>query len=139
MVADAKGNGTQLTIGKDKRITKLGSFLRKYKIDEIPQLFNVLVGEMSIVGPRPEVPKYVQYYSDEDKKNIFTIRPGITDNSSIEFINENEMLAGVGDPEIYYTSIILPKKISAYRKYVEENSLLSDAVIMLKTVLKIFI
>ena len=106
-----------LTIGKDDRITRMGNFLRKYKLDELPQLFNVLKGEMSIVGPRPEVRKFVDHYNDEQKK-ILIVRPGITDYASILFKNENELLATVENPEIFYLNEILPIKIALNQKYI---------------------
>ena len=100
---------SQITVGKDERITKIGSFLRKYKLDEIPQLINVLIGDMSLVGPRPEVPKYVALYTDEQKE-ILKVRAGITDYASIEFSNENDLLALEKDSEKAYIEKIMPKK-----------------------------
>ncbi len=99
-----------LTTNKDTRITRSGRILRKYKLDELPQLINVLKGEMSIVGPRPEVPSYVKYYSNEQRK-ILSIKPGITDYASIAFSNESSLLAKAPDPEKYYIEIIMPQKI----------------------------
>jgi len=109
MYVDADKRGL-LTVGKDTRITSSGYYLRKYKLDELPQLFNVLTGSMSIVGPRPEVKKYVDLYTDEQKK-ILNVRPGITDLASIKYKNENDLLHTQSDPEQYYIAHIMPEKI----------------------------
>ena len=127
---------SQITVGKDGRITKLGSFLRKYKLDEIPQLINVLIGDMSLVGPRPEVPKYVALYTDEQKE-ILKVRAGITDYASIEFSDENDLLASEEDPEKAYIEKIMPKKIELNKKYLSETSVLTDIKIILLTIKKI--
>ena len=127
---------SQITVGKDGRITKIGSFLRKYKLDEIPQLINVLIGDMSLVGPRPEVPKYVALYTDEQKE-ILKVRAGITDYASIEFSNENDLLASEEDPEKAYIEKIMPKKIELNKKYLSEVSILTDIKIILLTIKKI--
>ena len=127
---------SQITVGKDERITKIGSFLRKYKLDEIPQLINVLIGDMSLVGPRPEVPKYVALYTDEQKE-ILKVRAGITDYASIEFSNENDLLASEEDPEKAYIEKIMPKKIELNKKYLSEISILTDIKIILLTIKKI--
>jgi len=127
---------SQITVGKDGRITKIGSFLRKYKLDEIPQLINVLIGNMSLVGPRPEVPKYVALYTDEQKK-ILKVKAGITDYASIEFSNENDLLASEEDPEKAYIEKIMPKKIELNKKYLSEISILTDIKIILLTIKKI--
>ena len=127
---------SQITVGKDDRITKIGSFLRKYKLDEIPQLINVLIGDMSLVGPRPEVPKYVALYTDEQKE-ILKVRAGITDYASIEFSNENDLLASEEDPEKAYIEKIMPKKIELNKKYLSEISILTDIKIILLTIKKI--
>ncbi|MEX6493822.1 sugar transferase [Fusobacterium animalis] len=127
---------SQITVGKDDRITKIGSFLRKYKLDEIPQLINVLIGDMSLVGPRPEVPKYVALYTDEQKE-ILKVRAGITDYASIEFSNENDLLASEEDPEKVYIEKIMPKKIELNKKYLSEVSILTDIKIILLTIKKI--
>lgn len=133
MAVDAEQKGGQITIGQDPRITKSGRFLRKYKLDELPQLINVLKGEMSLVGPRPEVPKYVAHYPEHVKKVVFSVPPGITDHASIEFRNENELLAGADDPEKYYLENILPIKMAHYKKYVSERSLWTDFLLIFKT------
>ena len=127
---------SQITVGKDDRITKIGSFLRKYKLDEIPQLINVLIGDMSLVGPRPEVPKYVAFYTDEQKE-ILKVRAGITDYASIEFSDENDLLASEEDPEKAYIEKIMPKKIELNKKYILEISILTDIKIILLTIKKI--
>ena len=127
---------SQITVGKDGRITKIGSFLRKYKLDEIPQLINVLIGDMSLVGPRPEVPKYVALYTDEQKE-ILKVRAGITDYASIEFSDENDLLASEEEPEKAYIEKIMPKKIELNKKYLAEVSILTDIKIGLLTIKKI--
>ena len=127
---------SQITVGKDERITKIGSFLRKYKLDEIPQLINVLLGDMSLVGPRPEVPKYVALYTEEQKE-ILKVRAGITDYASIEFSDENDLLASEEDPEKAYIEKIMPKKIELNKKYLSEISILTDIKIILLTIKKI--
>ena len=127
---------SQITVGKDGRITKLGSFLRKYKLDEIPQLINVLIGDMSLVGPRPEVPKYVALYTEEQRE-ILKVRAGITDYASIEFSNENDILANETDPEKAYIEKIMPRKIELNKKYLSEISVMTDIKIILLTIKKI--
>jgi lipopolysaccharide/colanic/teichoic acid biosynthesis glycosyltransferase len=127
-----------ITIGdRDPRITNAGYFLRKFKLDELPQLFNVLKGDMSMVGPRPEVRKYVALYSDKQMK-ILDIKPGITDYASIAFIRESELLAGADDPERTYQEEILPEKLRLNMQYLNQMSLLTDCKILFQTILKIF-
>ena len=123
----------KITIGKDKRITKVGYFIRKYKIDELPQLINVVKSQMSIVGPRPEVPEYVKLYSAYDYEVVLSVKPGITDLASIEFRNESLILANSTDPEKTYIDTILPKKLKYYHFYVKHQSFTYDFVIILKT------
>ena len=127
---------SQITVGKDDRITKIGLFLRKYKLDEIPQLINVLIGDMSLVGPRPEVPKYVALYTEEQRE-ILKVRAGITDYASIEFSNENDILADEADPEKAYIGKIMPRKIELNKKYLSEISVITDIKIILLTIKKI--
>ncbi len=136
MVVDAEERGGQITVEGDSRITRTGRFLRKYKIDELPQLINVILGDMSIVGPRPEVPKYVAMY-DEDQRSILKIRPGITDLASIEYKDENSILAKSDDPEKTYIKEIIPRKIELNLKYIKKMSLAYDVMLILKTILKI--
>jgi len=132
MKTDSDRSGL-LTVGnRDPRITNAGYYLRKYKLDEIPQLLNVLTGDMSFVGPRPEVRKYVDMYSVE-QKNILNVRPGITDLASIKYRNENELLAGADDPEKYYINEIMPDKIRINLEYISDRSILKDIKIILKT------
>ncbi len=118
--------------GRDPRITKIGYYLRKYKIDELPQLINVLVGDMSFVGPRPEVRKYVDLYTEEQQK-VLEVRPGITDLASIEFRNENEILEKQENPNQYYIDVIMPHKLDVNLKYLENRSLLKDIGVIFKT------
>jgi lipopolysaccharide/colanic/teichoic acid biosynthesis glycosyltransferase len=126
-----------LTVGNaDSRITRAGYYLRKYKLDELPQLFNVLQGDMSLVGPRPEVRKYVDMYTVEQRK-ILSLRPGITDYASIEYSKESEILAGASDPEKLYIEEIMSAKIRLNEKYMREQGVLTDLKIILRTFLKI--
>ncbi len=129
--------GPKLTIGKDTRITPCGHFLRKYKLDELPQLINVLKGDMSLVGPRPEVPEYVAHYPEEIKNEVLSVPAGITDYASIEFRNESELLAQSKQPEIDYVEKILPIKLAYYQQYVKEHSLYLDLVLIFKTIKRI--
>ena len=123
----------QITVGSnDSRITRVGIFLRKFKLDEIPQLINVIKGEMSIVGPRPEVPKYVNLYSEEQLK-VLTVRPGLTDLASIEFINENELLGKAKNPEKEYVEVIMPKKLALNIQYIDTQSFLGDIKLIFRT------
>lgn len=133
--SDKKG---LLTVGsKDSRITKIGYYLRKYKIDELPQLINVLNGTMSFVGPRPEVRKYVDLYN-EDQLQILNLQPGITDFASLEYFHENDLLAKSDNPEKTYIEEVMPAKIALNKKYIANPSLGTDISIILKTIKKIF-
>jgi lipopolysaccharide/colanic/teichoic acid biosynthesis glycosyltransferase len=126
-----------ITIGaKDSRITPFGYYLRKYKIDELPQLVNVLLGSMSLVGPRPEVKKYTSLYSKEQRK-VLSVKPGITDYASIEFSNENEILGNSDDPINLYIHVIMPRKLELNLKYINEMSFLTDLKIIFRTIFKI--
>lgn len=125
--------GKRLTVGGDDRITRSGHFLRRYKLDELPQLINVLKGDMSLVGPRPELPEYVALYPEEVKDIIFSVRGGMTDFASIEFSNESELLAESLQPEVDYVQKILPIKLAYHQKYVHERSLYLDIILILKT------
>ena len=132
--SDSKG---LLTVGNnDKRITKLGYYLRKNKLDELPQLINVLNGTMSLVGPRPEVRKYVNLYNSE-QKSILDVKPGITDLASIMYYNENEILANSVNPEQTYINEIMPIKLELNKQYINEMSLLTDLKIIFKTFIKL--
>lgn len=132
--SDSKG---LLTVGmNDARITKSGQFIRKYKMDELPQLINVLKGEMSLVGPRPEVKKYVDLYTETQRK-VLTVKPGMTDLASIEFSNENELLENQENPEKYYIKEIMPKKIELNMMFIENPNLVNYFKLILKTSLKI--
>jgi lipopolysaccharide/colanic/teichoic acid biosynthesis glycosyltransferase len=132
--SDKKG---LITIGgNDGRITKIGLFIRKFKIDELPQLFNVLVGDMSIVGPRPEVREYVDLYTKEQRK-VLNVKPGITDYASIEYANENEILGKADDPDKMYINEIMPAKIELNIKYIENKSLKEYFNIIFLTFFKI--
>ena len=133
MVENAEKLGAQVTKGDDPRITRVGRFLRKYKLDELPQLINVLKGEMSLVGPRPEVPKFVKLF-EEDYKEILQVKPGITDYASLEFKDENELLKGAENPEEVYIREILPKKIEYYKRYLKEISFTTDLKLIFKTI-----
>lgn len=136
MRPDSEKSG-QITVGgKDPRITKIGYFLRKFKLDEFPQLINVLSGDMSIVGPRPEVRKYVALYNEEQKK-VLSVQPGLTDFASIEYINENELLGNSDDPEKTYIEEIMPAKLALNLKYIEQKSLGTDLKLIFRTIGKI--
>jgi lipopolysaccharide/colanic/teichoic acid biosynthesis glycosyltransferase len=123
----------QLTVGADPRITGTGRWLRNYKLDELPQLIDVVRGKMSLVGPRPEVPKYVEHYPPEVKQVVLSVRPGITDNASIEYRDENDILAKADDPEREYIEKVMPVKLEYYMRYVEERSMAGDLTIILRT------
>ncbi|MDD2637301.1 MAG: sugar transferase [Bacteroidales bacterium] len=132
--ADKKG---LLTIGlSDSRVTKIGRFLRKYKIDELPQLFNILKGDMSFVGPRPEVRKYVDLYTSEQLK-VLDVKPGLTDYASIEYIDESDLLAHSENPEKTYIEVVMNDKIKLNFKYIQEHNLKTDILILIKTIFKI--
>ena len=129
--------GSQITIGeRDSRITRTGYFIRKYKIDELPQLWNVFVGDMSLVGPRPEVKKYVDLYTEEQRK-VLTVRPGITDWASIEYVDENTILGKAEDPEKAYIEQIMPDKIRYNMKWIENQSVVEYFRLILLTFKKI--
>lgn len=129
--AEQKGS---LTIGEDPRITRVGRWLRKWKIDELPQLINVVLGEMSLVGPRPEVPKYVALYNEEQLR-VLDLVPGITDPASISFRNESDILATVSDPEQVYVERIMPEKIRINLKYAEKATVWTDFIVIWRTLL----
>ena len=125
--------GSLVTIGgHDPRITRSGYFIRKFKLDELPQLINVFIGEMSLVGPRPEVRHYVDYWTPE-QMHVLDVRPGITDPASIKFRNENELMEKAEDPEKYYIEVIMQEKIRLYLEYVEKQSFFYDLGLIFKT------
>lgn len=136
MATDSDKSGLLTVGGRDNRITKIGYSLRKYKIDELPQLINVLFGEMSLVGPRPEVRKYVDLYNSEQKK-VLSVKPGITDYASIEYSNENELLGKAENPEEVYINEIMPAKLKLNLKYIEEQGVITDLRIIFSTIGKI--
>ena len=122
-----------LTVGRDPRITRAGHFLRKYKFDELPQLFNVLHGTMSLVGPRPEVPRYVACYPPRERELVLSVKPGVTDWASILYKDENAILGQALDPEQAYIDTILPTKLEYYVRYVRERSFWVDLRIIVRT------
>ena len=128
------GQSDGITVGKDSRITRAGNLLRRSKIDELPQLFNVLKGDMSLVGPRPEIPEYYALYPAADREIISSVRPGITDRASIIYRNEAELLAEQPEPDRYYREVILPRKISIGTEYARTKSISGDFKILLDTV-----
>jgi lipopolysaccharide/colanic/teichoic acid biosynthesis glycosyltransferase len=134
-----QGDGPSITVGADARVTRLGAFLRRYKIDELAQLIDVFAGAMSLVGPRPEVPEYVAHYPDGDREIVLSVRPGITDLASLEFSDESSLLAGAADPQRYYVEEVLPMKIKYYREYVGSRTMIGDVRIILATIRKVFL
>ena len=136
MVVGAEKKGLPITSKGDNRITRTGKILRRLKIDELPQLFNVLKGDMSLVGPRPEIIKYVEWYKNEYER-ILSIRPGITDISSLTFRNEENILKGADDPECYYMHVLLPEKIRLAREYIQNMSFFYDVKLIFNTLYKI--
>ena len=133
MYVDSEGKGL-LTVGRDERVTPIGHFLRKYKLDELPQLIDVVLGKMSLVGPRPEVEKFINEYSEEDRQKILSVRPGITDNASIEMIDENLILAKYDDPHTAYIEHVMPIKKEYYLSYVDNQSTWNDFILIFKTI-----
>ena len=132
MVAKGATNGRPITCGNDPRITRIGRFLRRTKLDELPQLFNVLKGEMSIVGPRPELRQYVEYLR-QDYVEVLSVRPGITDLASLKFRDEATLLGSAVDPEAFYRNQILPQKVTLAKQYIRGSSLTSDVALIIKT------
>lgn len=136
MFADA--SGISLTMNNDPRVTRCGRFLRRFKLDELPQLFDVLAGNMSLVGPRPEVPRYMAHYPEEIKKIVLSVRPGITDMAAIHFKDENKLLRSATDPEKDYLEKILPLKIKLYQEYIANRSLALDLKLIFQTIKALF-
>lgn len=129
----AADEGPRITVGADPRITQAGAFLRRFKIDEFPQFVNVLRGEMSVVGPRPELPHYVALYTPAQKRIVLSVRPGITDPASLVFKDESTLLAEADDPEAFYVAVVMPAKLEHAVHYVTTRSLLKDIKIVLRT------
>ena len=138
MVVDAEKLGGPSTAGDDLRLLKIGHFLKKYQLDEVPQLINVLRDEMSLVGPRPEVKFYIDMMNEEERKTILSVKPGMTDLASLWNFHESEILKGSPDPEKAYMEKIRPEKIRLQMEYVKNRSFLLDLKIIIKTVLKVF-
>jgi lipopolysaccharide/colanic/teichoic acid biosynthesis glycosyltransferase len=127
----------RLTVGSDSRVTKSGQLLRKLKLDELPQLIDVFLGQMSLVGPRPEVQEFIDCYPDDVRTKVLSVRPGITDKASIEMVDENEILAKYDDPRAAYIDVVLPIKQRFYLDYVDSQSLILDISLIFKTFFKI--
>jgi len=134
MSVDAEVHGLQITVGADVRVTRVGRWLRKYKLDELPQLIDVWLGHMSLVGPRPEVPRYVACYPEDVRDVVLSVRPGITDEASIEFKDESEILGVSTDPDRTYIETVLPIKLRYYVNYVRSRSILGDIYLIFKTI-----
>jgi lipopolysaccharide/colanic/teichoic acid biosynthesis glycosyltransferase len=137
MKMDTEESSSKITVGKDNRITNCGKFLREYKLDELPQLWNVIIGEMSLVGPRPEVPEYVKLYPEEIRRKVLSVKPGITDWASLEYRDEGSILALADDPHYAYVNMIMPDKLKYYVRYTENNNLWVDLIIIVLTLRKI--
>ena len=133
MYQDAEGTGRQITVGDDPRITRAGRFLREYKLDELPQLLNVILGELSLVGPRPEVPRYVALYPEAVRELVLSVPPGITDYASIKYRDENTILGRAANPDKAYIEEIMPAKLLCYQRYVAERCLLLDIKLIFAT------
>ncbi len=138
MRADAVGSGPQITVGADPRITRVGRLLRRTKLDELPQLFDVIAGTMSLVGPRPEVPRYVALYPAELRAKVLSVRPGITDPASIAYRDENALLALASDPERVYVEEVMPTKLRHSVRYVETMSLATDLRLIGQTLRRVW-
>ncbi len=136
MYADA--TGISLTMDNDPRVTPCGRFLRRFKLDELPQLLDVLAGNMSLVGPRPEVPRYMAHYPEAIKQIVLSVRPGITDLAAIQFKDENKLLRNATDPEKNYIENILPRKMKLYQEYIANRSLALDLKLIFQTIKAIF-
>jgi lipopolysaccharide/colanic/teichoic acid biosynthesis glycosyltransferase len=134
MRSEGEEQGKQITVRDDIRITRAGRFLRRYKLDELPQLMNVLKGEMSLVGPRPEVPRYVAFYPEGVREKVLSVPPGMTDYTSIEYMDETALLADADDSEMVYIERVMPAKLRNYERYVAERSIGMDLKIMFATV-----
>jgi lipopolysaccharide/colanic/teichoic acid biosynthesis glycosyltransferase len=137
MVPAAELRGLPLTVGRDVRVTRVGSWLRRFKLDELPQLFNVLAGEMTLVGPRPEVPRYVRSY-DLEQRRVLELVPGLTDEASIRYLDESSILAAAADPEQMYLDQILPEKIRLSLEYAAHASVWTDLRVIIATLCRMF-
>ncbi len=133
MSVSSNDNAKEITIGGDTRITRTGAWIRHWKLDELPQLIDVLMGDMSVVGPRPEVPRYVELYPDTTRRIVLSVRPGITDLASIRFRHENDLLAQSSDPERAYRETVLPEKLRLQQEYVLTRSFIGDLRILIAT------
>lgn len=138
MRVDTRADGPQITVGTDPRITPSGAFLRKYKIDEFPQFINVVLGDMSVVGPRPEVARYVALYPGATRELVLSVRPGITDLASIEYRDENDLLGRSADPETTYVTEVMPAKLAYCERYVRERSFIGDLAIIRRSFMASF-
>lgn len=137
MTVNAEAKGPQITVGNDARVTRSGAFLRKSKVDELPQLIDVWLGRMSVVGPRPEVPRYMNQYPAEVRTKVLSVRPGITDWASIQFKDENRILGNAADPEVAYVQEVLPIKQRFYVDYVDQRTFMGDLHIIVATLVAI--
>jgi len=133
MHVDAPSQGPPITVGVDPRITRVGHVLRDHRLDELPQLIDVLWGDMSLVGPRPEVPRYVEHYPPEMRAKVLSVRPGITDPASLEHLDEATLLASASDPEREYVQVILPRKLALQADYAARATLASDLKVIART------
>ena len=133
MHVDAPSQGPPITVGVDPRITRVGHVLRGHRLDELPQLIDVLWGDMSLVGPRPEVPRYVEHYPPEMRAKVLSVRPGITDPASLEHLDEATLLASASDPEREYVQVILPRKLALQADYAARATLASDLKVIART------
>ena len=137
--AQTSAEASLITVGADPRITRAGATLRRTKLDELPQLIDVVLGDMSLVGPRPEVPRYVALYPEALRLKVLSVRPGITDLASIEYRNESELLARAADPEREYVEVVMPAKLRAAARYVDEMSLATDVRVLGSTLRALWI
>ncbi|MCX7659931.1 sugar transferase [Caldimonas sp.] len=138
MVHDPAGSGLPLTVGQDARITRAGRFLRRYRLDELPQLIDVLRGQMSLVGPRPEVPRYVALYPEHLRDKLLSVRPGLTDPASLAHLDESERLGRASDPERTYVEEILPAKLRLSAQYVDHARLATDVRVLWRTLCRVW-